>query len=180
VTRDHISAVGDVRLDNRSSVARGSGIADNAQTDLELVVAGYLAIGRALIPTLQGDFAFVLWDERTSEATAVRDAIGVKRLFYEAAADFVRFSSSLSSLATARKVNQEFVASYLVGGLRKDAGSTIWTGYRSVPPGSYEIWSLSVTSVSGTGRRMWLKVLCPRTERAMPGHFSATSMMLFG
>jgi len=141
VTRDHISAVGDVRLDNRSSVARGSGIADNAQTDLELVVAGYLAIGRALIPTLQGDFAFVLWDERTSEAMAVRDAIGVKRLFYEAAADFVRFSSSLSSLATARKVNQEFVASYLVGGLRKDAGSTIWTGYRSVPPGSYEIWS---------------------------------------
>jgi asparagine synthase (glutamine-hydrolysing) len=77
--------VGDVRLDNRAELARIAGIeAYPSISDLEVALAAIDAHGEGIIKRILGDYGFVYWDARACKLVAVRDAFGVRPLYFRA------------------------------------------------------------------------------------------------
>jgi asparagine synthase (glutamine-hydrolysing) len=52
------------------------------ESDTEVILRGYAAWGSAVVPRLDGIFAFSVWDARERKLFAARDRLGVKPLFY--------------------------------------------------------------------------------------------------
>jgi asparagine synthase (glutamine-hydrolysing) len=68
------------------------------ESDAELVLRLYLALGEQLAERLNGRFALVVWDGRTGTAYAIRDRMGNHSLFYARAGSDVLFSDSIDTL----------------------------------------------------------------------------------
>ena len=126
-------AVGDVRLDNRAEVARLAGVS-GAASDLELVLRALDAQGEKAISELLGDFGLVIWDARAHKLLAIRDAFGVKPLYYRATPELLQFSSRADTLATAERYDVEYIADFLTGLVAPD-DRTIWDGVKALPAG---------------------------------------------
>lgn len=111
-------AVGDVRLDHREVVARWAGIPEGESSDLDLVLASVERLGARCVPDLLGDFAFVVWDTRSRELLAARDAFGLASLYYAESGDFLVLSSRPSIAAgNEERYNLEFIADFLVSAM---------------------------------------------------------------
>lgn len=96
----HLSIVGDLRLWNRDGLrARAGG---NSVTtgldDRRLLLSSYQRTGIDFLDDVDGDFAFVIWDNRERRAIAVRDRFGAKPLFFERTATGIRFASEVKQL----------------------------------------------------------------------------------
>ncbi|MBL8399227.1 MAG: asparagine synthase (glutamine-hydrolyzing) [Candidatus Accumulibacter sp.] len=52
------------------------------RSDSEVLLHGYVAWGRELLPRLDGMFAFAIWDRDTRRLFAARDRLGIKPFFY--------------------------------------------------------------------------------------------------
>lgn len=64
-------------------------------SDTEVILHGYRAWGRDLLPRLDGMFAFALWDQVSETLFAARDRLGIKPFFYSTAHGFA-FASTLA------------------------------------------------------------------------------------
>lgn len=64
-----------------------------SQTDTEVILAAYAQWGTQSFAKLKGMFAFALWDQQEKELFLVRDASGIKPLFYTADKDGICFAS---------------------------------------------------------------------------------------
>jgi asparagine synthase (glutamine-hydrolysing) len=127
--------VGTVRLDNRLDVARLAHADADECLDIELILRAVERVGVQSIPTLVGDFAFVLYDARSRLAIAARDAFGIKTLYWREHPDRLVFSSRAELLADGERYDDEYVAEYLTGAnLSEDR--TIYAGVRAIPPGA--------------------------------------------
>jgi asparagine synthase (glutamine-hydrolysing) len=145
-----LSAVGDVRLDNRAEIARLSDQPVPATaTDLDVVLRAIDARGEKVIPALLGDFAFVLFDARAFKLLAVRDAFGVKPLYYRIVRDQLLFASRMDLLA-ANEYDLDHIADLLTG-LVAPHDRTIWSNVRPIPAGGYLLQRGTVSE----GRRFW-------------------------
>ena len=132
----HLIGVGDVRLDHRADVARLANIdCAHSLSDLELVLATIHAIGEACVPTLLGDFAFVVWDPRAQKVLAVRDAFGIKPLYHRTISGLVLFSSEMSPLRSHETYDLEFVVDFITGCTAPGA-RTVWNEIATVPAAS--------------------------------------------
>lgn len=74
------------------------GVVFRGHSDTEVLLNLYLAEGEALLPRLNGIFAFALWDRRTQLLLLARDALGVKPLYYAALPDRFAFASEIKAL----------------------------------------------------------------------------------
>ncbi len=127
--------VGDVRLDNRDELARMAGIeAYPSISDLEVALAVIDAHGDGILHRILGDFGFVYWDARACKLVAVRDAFGVRPLYFRATPDVLLFSSRIGTLASDERIDLDYVGRFLMG-LPKASAQTIWTDVRAVPAG---------------------------------------------
>lgn len=63
------------------------------RTDTEVILAAWLAHGRAFVDRLRGMFAFALWDARDRTLLLARDRAGKKPLHYRLDADGLAFAS---------------------------------------------------------------------------------------
>ena len=90
------------------------------------------------LESLNGMFAFALWDEKTKRLLLARDRLGVKPLYYADLGSSLIFASEIKPLlvfpGVQRKVNESKIPEYLA--FRSIAGEeTFFQGIRQLPPG---------------------------------------------
>jgi asparagine synthase (glutamine-hydrolysing) len=142
--------VGDVRLDNPQETAARLSVPSGPITDLELALRAAAAAGADSTEELLGDFAFVTWDLARLRLVAVRDAFGVKPLFYSRLApDLLAFSSHASLLGVGGAISEEYVAKYFVRSISDE--DTIFDSVEVVPAAHVT----SVTDGRWSVRRYW-------------------------
>lgn len=66
--------------------------------DTEVLLKGYHAWGEALLPRLNGMFAFAVWERDAQRLFLARDRLGVKPLYLSRSGQRLRFSSTLPAL----------------------------------------------------------------------------------
>jgi asparagine synthase (glutamine-hydrolysing) len=145
----HLTAVGDVRLDNRTELIRVAQLPEGG-SDLEIVLRALDACGEKIVASILGDFAFVFWDPRAQKLIAARDAFGVKPLYYRRRRDVLLFSDRMDAIADGTRFDEEYIADFLTG-LVAPGERTIWADVRSVPAGGFLLQRGTVLS----GRRFW-------------------------
>jgi asparagine synthase (glutamine-hydrolysing) len=69
-----------------------------SESDTEVLLQLYLAEGEAMLPRLNGIFAFAIWDARVRSMLVARDALGIKPLYYSASDDRFAFASEIKAL----------------------------------------------------------------------------------
>lgn len=144
--------VGNARLDNREEVAgwaRAPELLAGA-TDLEVIAEAIEVRGGRCIPSILGDFGFVVWNPLTRELTAARDAFGVKTLYYAEQSDLFALSSRAAVLAEREEYDREYIIDYLIGAF-PSLQRTVFAEVRSVPPGATLTWQRG----SQRTRRYW-------------------------
>lgn len=76
-------------------------------TDTEVILAAYAQWGTLAFSKLNGMFAFALWDEVSEELFLVRDAVGIKPLYYSTISDNLIFASELRAFAVLPELNKQ-------------------------------------------------------------------------
>lgn len=111
------------------------------ESDTEVLLHSWLQWGPGCLSRLDGMFAFALFDSLSSELFLVRDAFGVKPLYYEMTDSVVRFASIPSVLTPAPEGEEPFdseaMFKYLFFGQYDLGSSTFFKGVHRVSPGSY-------------------------------------------
>ncbi|MBH11183.1 MAG: asparagine synthase (glutamine-hydrolyzing) [Candidatus Marinimicrobia bacterium] len=109
-------------------------------SDVEVILHGYLEYGVEFIHQLRGMFAFCLWDSRKKRIWLARDRLGIKPLYYSFDQKMFVFCSEIKGILSLRKENISFENSQIRIALTKrfnDSDSTVFKGIKKMPPGSY-------------------------------------------
>ncbi len=114
-THEKWTLVGDARLDNRDAVARWAGCPHERSGDLALLAQLIACHGIRYADQLIGDFAFVAWNAPSHTAFAVRDAMGVRRLYHARAGSVMAFSSRAEALDRSGNYNLRYLAEHIAG-----------------------------------------------------------------
>lgn len=70
----------------------------STQSDTEVLLQAWIEWGAAALPLLEGMFSFVVYDQEQKTLTAVRDAFGIKPLFYSHQNGHFIFASELPAV----------------------------------------------------------------------------------
>jgi asparagine synthase (glutamine-hydrolysing) len=143
LTRDGVTVVGQIRLDDRatliSDLAR-AGRPTSSMIDSALVWEAYHVWGDSCLEHLHGDFAFGMWDAPRRRLFLARDRFGVRPLYYAHVGKSVIFSNELGALRGAPGVDLRLddyaAADFLLMGnvVAFDRSQTIFRGIRALPP----------------------------------------------
>ncbi len=76
------------------------------QCDTEVLVHLYEEYGEDCVEHLNGQWAFAIWDRRTSKLFVSRDRLGIRPVFYTEAGNRVMFASEVKSLFTQPEVTR--------------------------------------------------------------------------
>ena len=122
-------------------------------TDTEVLLAAYREWGEAMLPRLNGMWAFVIWDRGARRLFGARDRFGVKPLLYHAGGGVFAFASELKAFAAMPGVPLELDAATLAFSPMEmeTVGPTLLRGVRSLPPGHL----LTVTDDGTVRERVW-------------------------
>jgi asparagine synthase (glutamine-hydrolysing) len=116
--------------------ARGN--AFRGHSDTEVLLHLYLAEGEAMLPRLNGMFAFAIWDARRQALFVARDDMGVKPLYYTQTQQGVLLASEMKGLlafpGVSRQINPVAVRDHLTY-LWAPAPQTMLAGVFKLPPG---------------------------------------------
>lgn len=111
-----------------------------SQTDTEIILKLYAREGAGCLQHLRGMFAFAIWDEVQRELFVARDRLGIKPLYYYAAAQRFLFASEVRALLASnlvpRRLDTIALAEYLAY-QAVPAPRTLIEGVRMLTPGSY-------------------------------------------
>ena len=108
-----------------------------SRSDTEVLLHGWRIWGEAMLPKLQGMFAFALWDAAQQTLVLARDRFGKKPLYYALLEDGVlAFGSELKCLLTVpqvpRTLDREAAADFFTYGYIPDPKS-IYSAVRKLP-----------------------------------------------
>jgi asparagine synthase (glutamine-hydrolysing) len=119
-------------------LARGHRFRTNS--DSEVILHLYEEAGPALLDSLNGQYAFALWDAARGRLMLGRDRLGVRPLFYTLAEGTLLFASEIKALLTGGRVSRrpdlrslDQIFTYWA----PLAGRTMFEGIREVPAGHY-------------------------------------------
>lgn len=121
-------------------------------TDSEIALHLYEDLGTRFVERLQGQFAVVIWDERSRTLVAARDRFGIKPLFFAEWRGGLYIASEAKALIAGGVVpSWDAAATYRALHACPDLGSSLFAGIRQLPPGCLLI------STDGTTRveRYW-------------------------
>lgn len=130
----------DARVDNRADLiaALGTHRVSATSTDSELVMAAYLEWGEAFPLHVVGAFAVVVWDAREHKLVCVRDALGLRPLYYvHKPGCLFAFASEIKALlalsSVSRDVDEVRVADYIMM-VEEEADRTFYSDVKSLRP----------------------------------------------
>ncbi|WAD27818.1 N-acetylglutaminylglutamine amidotransferase [Stutzerimonas nitrititolerans] len=119
----------------------GLGYSFFSQGDTEVLLKGYHAWGEALLPRLNGMFAFAIWARDSRQLFIARDRLGIKPLYLSKTADRLRFASSLPALLKggdiAGVLNPVALNHYMSFHAVVPAPDTLIAGIEKMPPGHW-------------------------------------------
>ena len=84
-------------------------------SDSELILHLYEEHGLELFDKLNGEFAFILWDQNRRRLVAARDRAGIKPLFYHRGKDEFLFGSEVKAIFALPRVERKISGDYLKG-----------------------------------------------------------------
>jgi asparagine synthase (glutamine-hydrolysing) len=117
---------------------RGLGYAFLTDSDTEVLLACWAQWGTDCLRRLIGMFAFALFDRDAKTLTLVRDAFGIKPLFYSPTSDGVVFASEMAALLALRteapQLNAQRTYDYLIHQVQDSGFDTFVQGVHHVPP----------------------------------------------
>ena len=109
--------------------------------DTEVLLKGYHAWGEALLPKLNGMFAFAVWERDKQSLFIARDRLGVKPLYLSRTGERLRFASSLPALLQggdiAGTLDPIALNHYLNFHAVVPAPRTILAGVEKLPPATW-------------------------------------------
>ncbi|WP_119270630.1 asparagine synthase (glutamine-hydrolyzing) [Taklimakanibacter deserti] len=110
------------------------------RSDSEIALHLYEDLGVECLHRLRGEFAFVLWDERSRTVFAARDRFGIKPLFYAWHDDTLFIASEVKALFAAG-LPARWDAESFYHALTSAGGQerTLFAGVLQIPPGHYMI-----------------------------------------
>ena len=126
------------RLDNRGDLVKTLGLHPGASSDPALIAEAYRRWGLDFPRHLLGDFAIALWDPLRRRLLLVRDAYGVRALYYAVTRAGVVFASQARALFAQGAVQPELSPLRMAQYLARDFGDARQTFFASVerlPPG---------------------------------------------
>ncbi len=130
----------DARVDNREELitALGTRVLSTISTDPELVMAAYLAWGDSFPEHVVGAYAVAVWNARDHKLVCVRDALGLRPLYYVYKPGcFFAFASEIKALLTLSGVSQDVdevrVADYMMM-VEEEAERTFYSDVKSLRP----------------------------------------------
>jgi asparagine synthase (glutamine-hydrolysing) len=125
----------------------------HSSSDTEVLLYAWCQWKHACLARLEGMFAFVVHDTHLQTLTCVRDAFGIKPLFYRLQAESFTFASeqpALLALDTGKlKVDWQRSYDYLVHGDYDSQERTFIDGVRHLLPGSYIEVDLQTLTCAG-------------------------------
>ncbi len=111
-----------------------------SDSDTEVLLKGYHAWGKELIPRLRGMFAFAIWEQNTGKLILARDRLGIKPIYYNTNYSMgFKFASTLPALIEFEGIDTSIdkvaLHYYLTFHAVPDP-HTILSGVKKLPPGS--------------------------------------------
>jgi asparagine synthase (glutamine-hydrolysing) len=135
-----LTMVADVRLDNRDELARSLGVAADAasMSDARLMMTSFERWDTAAIDRFVGDFALILWDDRSQRLVLARDFAGQRPLHFHQSGAIVAVASmagGLRALEAVPKGIDEGRMLEVLAGLPHEGSHTFFEGIERVQPG---------------------------------------------
>src|SRR6202008_4914206 len=113
------------------------------QSDTEVVLASYLAKGRACFGDLNGQFAFAIHDARIATLWLARDRVGILPLYYTIAPAGLAFASEAKALFAGgwvRPANAPVALKQTLQLWAPVAPRSMFEGVSQLPPGCVARW----------------------------------------
>ena len=110
-----------------------------SQSDTEVLIEGYAALGPAVLDRLNGIFAFAIHDRDTGELFLARDPLGVKPLYWAEGRYGVAFASEIKALMRLAPIERDLDVSAIrkyVTFLWCPGEQTLFARVRKLEPGS--------------------------------------------
>lgn len=143
------------------------GISFLTDSDTEVLLAAWAQWGASCLRQLVGMFAFAVFDRNENSLTLVRDAFGIKPLFYSFEQEQLSFASETQALLKLRhnkpKINVQRGYDYLVYGSYDNGEDTFYDEVRHLLPGHLITINLSSYQI-GTPNRWWWPSIKERND----------------
>jgi asparagine synthase (glutamine-hydrolysing) len=151
------------------------------RTDSEVIVHAYEEYGDDFVRSLDGMFAFALWDKRRRRLLIGRDRLGIKPLYYLHDATRVAFASETKALLAVPGVRAELdrdsLREYLALGYTS-APNSMLAGVRKLPPATLMVveqgrvdmrryWQLPAGGAEARDDDQWIEAARERMEQAV-------------
>lgn len=146
---------------------KSAGYAFRTDSDTEVLLAAWAHWGLSGLRRLVGMFAFAVYDRQDESLTLVRDAFGIKPVFYSLDEASLSFASEvpalLELLSSDPEVDFQQAYDYLVHGRYDDRARTFYTGIVHLLPGHWLRVDLKTMHASAP-RRWWWPSIKERTD----------------
>ena len=123
--------------------------------DTEVLLKGYHAWGEALLPKLNGMFAFAIWERDAQRLFLARDRLGVKPLYLSRTGERLRFASTLPALLKGGDISPMLdpvaLNHYLNFHAVVPAPRTLIAGIEKLPPATW----LRIDANGHTEQKTW-------------------------
>lgn len=167
VAEGDLAVVADASIYYREDLWRSlkrAGVTASGDTSSHLIAAAYRAWGTGCADRLEGDWAFLVWDQRSRTAFASRDFGGKRPLFYATVGDSLVIASTVAGVLAHPACSHELdlvVVAEAAAGLLANANDTGYASVKRLPGGHDLHWSSGTLCLS----RNWM----PPPIRARPG-----------
>jgi asparagine synthase (glutamine-hydrolysing) len=136
-------------------------------SDTEVLLTSWITWGQQCLARLRGMFAFVVYDKLARKLVCVRDAFGIKPLFYQWGSNGFLFASEVPALLVLLPqrpgLNLQRAYDYLVGGSYDDCADTFFDGVEQLLPGHVLTLDLQ-QQIAPTLVRWWWPSVDERTD----------------